>query len=68
MFLMRSRHNGHCETCGGPIALGSAVLWSREFGAHHPACWETPSRTSDGAEDVEAALLENGLYNGGEDG
>lgn len=40
---MRSRHNGHCETCGGVIVVGSLVLWSHDAGAHHPHCWEDES-------------------------
>ena len=40
---MRSRHNGYCETCGGAIALGSVVLWSHDYGAHHTHCWHDPA-------------------------
>lgn len=62
MILMRSRHNGHCETCGGAITLGSVVLWSHDFGAHHPACWEDCSRMRGDPDFVAEALLEDSQY------
>lgn len=41
MILMKSKHNGYCETCGGAIAVNSVILWDQADGAHHPTCWES---------------------------
>jgi len=38
-MLMRSRHNGHCETCQKPFSVGLMIYWSAQDGAHHPECW-----------------------------
>lgn len=52
-MLMRSRTNGHCETCGGVIVVGSLVVWSHDYGAHHPQCWR-----DDGADRLASALAD----------
>lgn len=59
-MLMRSKHNGSCETCGGLIAIGSLIFWNRYYGAHHISCWDASGRPPLRPD----AMTKNGSNNG----
>lgn len=59
MRKMQAKFRGRCKGCGGVVAVGSDILWSKQTGAFHDngECYvETGRVTGDVREDVDYAF------------
>lgn len=46
-MTMKSKYNGKCGTCGGPIRKGAEIFWTKAGGAAHFACRYDPASAND---------------------
>ncbi|MCR4374135.1 MAG: hypothetical protein NUW22_04740, partial [Acidobacteria bacterium] len=45
-MTITARYAGTCRTCGGRIAAGTAIDWTRDSGAAHVTCPAQTQRTT----------------------
>jgi hypothetical protein len=55
-MTITSKFNGKCKQCGGSIAKGDEINWSREGGTQHVSCPAVKAAASNGVKSVAKTL------------